>query len=205
MWATSRSNPQPDFRIKPGIGRNLGFMKFKALVLALSSLVLLAGCVQIFGTTSAQVSDPKGMDEQMFAQMMVPHHEQAIEMSELAPTRTDTPEVLAIAEKIKAGQEPEILLMEAWLPADHGHGGHDGHTGMDGMLTEDELAALEAASGAEFDKLFLEGMIRHHEGAIDMLSLLDGSEDADAIALAEQIERVQLEEIAQMKALLGNY
>lgn len=179
-------------------------MRIKSLFAALTALVLLAGCSQIMGDSTT--GSALGPDEKMFVEMMVPHHEQAIQMSDLASTRTDTPEVLAIAEKIKAGQEPEIELMESWLGEGHTHGAvHAGHGGMNGMLTEAELAALEAASGAEFDKLFLEGMIRHHEGAIDMLSLLDNSSDEKALELRGQIEAVQLDEIAQMKGLLSNY
>lgn len=178
-------------------------MKLKSLFAAISALVLLAGCSQV--ATVAGGSE-LGPDEKMFVEMMVPHHEQAIQMSDLAPSRTETAEVLALAEKIKQGQEPEIQLMEGWLGEGHTQDNtHAGHGGMNGMLTESELEALEAASGPEFDKLFLEGMIRHHEGAIEMLSLLDNSKDAEVLALAEQIERVQLEEIAQMKALLSNY
>jgi uncharacterized protein (DUF305 family) len=177
-------------------------MRIKSLFAALSALVLLAGCSQIMGDPSSEALGP---DEKMFVEMMVPHHEQAIQMSDLAPSRTQTPEVLAMAEKIKLGQEPEIELMEGWLGEGHSHdNSHAGHGGMDGMLTEDEMAALEAASGSDFDKLFLEGMIKHHEGAIEMLSLLDSSEDAKVLELRDQIEAVQLDEIAQMKALLDN-
>lgn len=178
-------------------------MKIKSLFVALGALILLSGCAQLSAVSG---SSDLGPDEKMFVEMMVPHHEQAIQMSDLAPSRTETAEVLAMAEKIKAGQEPEIELMEGWLGEGHSHDNtHAGHGGMDGMLTEDEMAALEAASGPEFDKLFLEGMIKHHEGAIEMLSLLDSSEDAKVLELRDQIEAVQLDEIAQMKALLANY
>ena len=140
----------------------------------------------------------------MFAEMMIPHHEQALEMAELAPNRTETQEVLAIAEKIRSGQEPEILLMEGWLDSHGGHSDHAGHT-MDGMLTEAQLERLRAASGAEFDKLFLQGMIQHHEGALDMLSMIEDTKFPEAIELKKQIETAQRAEIAQMKELLSGY
>lgn len=178
-------------------------MKTKSSSLAITALLLLVGCAPAMNSSTDQAMSP---DEQMFAQMMVPHHEQAIQMSELAPSRTETAEVLALAEKIKLGQEPEIELMESWLGEGHSHdNSHAGHGGMDGMLTGEEMAALEAASGLEFDKLFLEGMIKHHEGAIEMLDLLDSSENSRVVELRDQIEAVQMAEIAQMRELLSSY
>lgn len=183
---------------------NLQTMKIKTLTLLATSLLILTGCV---GTTSgapAVEESSYSSSEQMFAQMMIPHHEQAVEMAELAATKSQNPEVLAIAAKIKAGQEPEITLMQTWVSDDDGHGSHAGH-GMDGMLSDDELEQLSQASGSEFDKLFLEGMIKHHEGALDMLSMLEDSNNQVAIGLREQIREAQEAEIAQMKDLLKNY
>ena len=179
-------------------------MKTKAISLAAIALLLLAGCGQILGENSAPTSAEAGSNEQMFAQMMIPHHEQALEMSKLVPSRTENPEILAIAEKIRLGQEPEILLMEGWLDGHAGHGDHAGHT-MDGMLTEAELDQLRAATGEEFDKLFLSGMIKHHEGALEMLSMIEDSKFEEAIELKQQIEAAQRAEIAQMKELLSSY
>ena len=179
-------------------------MKIKTITLAAISLLLLAGCSQIVGQTAEPSAEKAGSSEQMFAEMMIPHHEQALEMAELVPSRTENPDILAIAEKIRSGQEPEILTMQGWLDGHAGHGDHAGHT-MDGMLTETQLEELRAASGAEFDKLFLEGMIQHHEGALAMLSMIEESKFSEAVELKEQIESAQKAEIAQMKELLSGY
>ena len=142
-------------------------------------------------------------DDIMFAQMMIPHHEQAIEMSTLAETRAQNPEVLALAAKIKAAQAPEIETMKGWLTKagaslDMDHAAH-----MDGMLTDAQMQALKNASGAEFDRLFLEGMILHHEGAVEMTKMVTGSKNADAHSLGHSIDDSQTDEIAYMKDLLG--
>jgi uncharacterized protein (DUF305 family) len=94
--------------------------------------------------------------------------------------------------------------MQGWLDGHGGHSDHAGHT-MDGMLTEAQLAELSAATGTEFEKLFLEGMIQHHEGALAMLSMIEDSKFPEAIELKKQIESAQKAEIAQMKELLSRY
>lgn len=145
----------------------------------------------------------------MFAQMMIPHHEQALVMSDLAldPARDASPEVVALAERIRAAQAPEIAQMQAWLDAqDAGMGGdHSGHGGMEGMLSDEQIEALGAAEGADFDRLFLEGMIAHHAGAVAMAEDVraDG-DDPEITALADAIFAAQEQEIAEMRALLGD-
>ncbi|BCJ58698.1 DUF305 domain-containing protein [Micromonospora endophytica] len=111
----------------------------------------------------------------MFAQMMIPHHEQALEMAELAATRASDPEVTQLAAQIKDAQAPEMAQMGSWLtqwgaplPSGDGHGtGHDapdmGHE-MPGMMSDADMARLAAVSGTEFDRQFLTMMIAHHEG-----------------------------------------
>jgi len=182
-----------------------------AAVVAITALVLTAcssnhgaGMMTPSGTSGASAADA------MFAQMMIPHHEQAVVMSELATTRASSPEIQALAAEIKAAQQPEIDQMKAWLtewgiPVMSGmdamseHGGH----GMSGMLTDDQLAELEAASGQEFDTLFAEYMILHHEGAIDMAEDVVDSRDPRVAALAQAIIQTQQVEIDQMKAFLA--
>ena len=136
----------------------------------------------------------------MFAEMMIPHHEQAIEMSELAFVNTTNPDVLAIAEQISSAQEPEIELMKSWPGVDSM--GHAGHT-MAGMLDENEMEMLRVSTGAEFDRLFLEGMIKHHEGAIEMAEMIIDSANPEVAKLGESIIASQSDEIQAMKALLG--
>lgn len=148
-----------------------------------------------------------------FAQEMIPHHRQATEMADLAATRSQDAEVLDLAERISAAQGPEIETMTGWLeswgeevPEDMSGMDHSGmdHGSMPGMMSADQMAALEAASGPDFDRLFLEMMIEHHEGAIEMARTEqeDGS-NADAVALAESIEEEQTAEVAEMRDLLA--
>ena len=139
----------------------------------------------------------------MFAQMMIPHHQQAITMSDLALKISKNNEVLALAAQIKAAQDPEIAQMKKWLSAS-GSGEMMNHNmGMDGMLSEEEMATLEKATGNNFDKLFLEGMIAHHQGAIDMLSIISNTSNSEVKQLRENIRKTQTAEIALMKTYLA--
>lgn len=138
----------------------------------------------------------------MFAQMMIPHHQQAVDMGTLAETRALNPAVKALAAKIKAAQAPEIVQMKGWLkeadaPLDMGHS-----MGMGGMLSEADMKQLENAKGAEFDKLYLTGMIAHHEGAIHMAQMVTDSRNPEVKALGDAIVATQTAEITEMKALL---
>ena len=140
----------------------------------------------------------------MFAQMMIPHHQQAVDMGTLAETRASSPEVKALAATIKAEQAPEITQMESWLSSSGASKGMGHDMAMGGMLSGDEFKALESATGAEFDKLFLEGMIAHHEGAIDMAQMIVDSNNTEANALAAAIISSQTEQIEYMGGLLAN-
>ncbi|GAB3723994.1 DUF305 domain-containing protein [Nocardiopsis oceani] len=139
-----------------------------------------------------------------FAQMMVPHHEQAVEMADLADTRAGE-EVLMLAEEIRDAQGPEIEQMEALLDgweAEVEHGMD--HSEMDGMLTEDQMGKLETARGDAFDTLFLEFMVLHHEGAVDMSETqIEEGVNLEAGDLAEEIIDAQEREIEEMHRLLG--
>lgn len=202
-----------------------------AVAPALIAALALAGC----SSASDDIrSDPRpgpvvdqnadyNMADIRFAAMMIPHHEQAIEMSDIILAKTGVPpEVTDLAETIKAAQGPEIEQLEKWLDewndanggaGQGGHGGHGGGMGqygdmgqgggMAGMLTDEQLDELEAADGATGTKLFLEQMIEHHEGAVDMAEEeVEDGKNADAIALAEDIVETQTAEIAQMQDLL---
>jgi len=151
-----------------------------------------------------------------FAQQMIPHHEQAVEMAELASTRAESQEVKDLAAVIEAAQAPEIETMTGWLDSwgedvsgddmsGMDHGGDMSMEDMGGMMSEQEMGELESASGADFDRMFLTMMIEHHEGAIEMAATeQEDGEYPDAISLAEDIESTQTEEIATMKELLGS-
>lgn len=177
--------------------------------------LLLTGCtINIGGTNPNGMMDGNMMGNNlssadfsgtdiMFAQMMIPHHQQAVDMSTLAETRTSNPEILALAQEIKDAQAPEIKQMTAWLDS-AGAGMDMGHDmAMGGMLTDEQMTALSNASGADFDKLYLQGMIAHHEGAIEMAQMILGSNNAEAKALAEAIISSQTAEIEKMKTLLA--
>ena len=146
----------------------------------------------------------------MFAQMMIPHHEQAVVMSDYALENTSNPEVLALAEQIKAAQQPEIEQMTSWLeewgvPVMSGMdamGAHAGH-GMSGMITDEQLDELAGATDADFDVLYLAYMIDHHEGAIDMAQSVVDSQDPRVAALAAAIIEAQRAEIVQMQRLIA--
>lgn len=151
-----------------------------------------------------------------FLQMMIPHHEQAIEMADLAPDRAESQEVKDLAAQIKDAQGPEIETMTAWLEdwdqpvegemggMDMGEGAQmDGMEGMEGMLSDEQMASLEAASGAEFDELFLTSMREHHVGAVMMAETeLETGESVEAKELAQTIIDSQQAEIEEIDRLL---
>lgn len=183
------------------------------LALALLSLLAAAACSSDDDPSTveageAQVAEHNEADVS-FAQQMIPHHAQAVEMAQLAPDRAERQEVKDLAARIEAAQGPEIATLEGWLgewgeelPAD----GLDMDHGQDrmGMMTDEDMSMLETATGAEFDRLFLEMMIRHHSGAIEMAEeqLRDG-QDPDALEMAQEIKDTQETEVAEMEALLA--
>ncbi|MDN5766334.1 MAG: DUF305 domain-containing protein [Humibacillus sp.] len=146
-----------------------------------------------------------------FAAGMVPHHQQAVTMSQMARKQAASPQVKALAADIQAAQGPEIQTMTGWLTAwgqpAPTSGGHDmsqmGGTGMGGMMTDEQMQQLSAASGAAFDRMWLQMMVAHHQGAVEMsgTELSDGK-NADAKKLAQQIIDAQKQEITVMKQLL---
>lgn len=159
-------------------------------------------------TTSAPASSSEHNDaDATFAQMMIPHHAQAVEMSDLILAKDDVDAaVAALAEQITAAQQPEIDLMTGWLEAwgeDLPATGAMDHP-MDGMLAQQDVDAIGAASGAEATLLYLQSMKAHHEGAIAMaeVQVANGS-NPEAIALAEAIIAAQQAEIVQIEDLLA--
>jgi uncharacterized protein (DUF305 family) len=149
-----------------------------------------------------------------FVQNMIPHHAQALVMTDLVADRTGRDDLPLLAERMDVSQRDEIALMERWLEergeevpdASAGHHHGEGEL-MPGMLTADDLARLEAASGRAFDELFLQYMIRHHEGALVMVAELlsgeEGGQASDVFQLAQHIDSDQNVEIARMKGLLA--
>lgn len=182
---------------------------------ALAGAVSLAGCtINIGGQDSNGMMNGSMMGNNksssgfsgtdiMFAQMMIPHHQQAVDMSTLAETHTTNPEILALAKQIKDAQAPEIKQMSAWIESAGAsmEMGHD--MGMNGMLSDEQMTALGNAQGAAFDKLYLEGMIGHHEGALQMAKMIENSSNAEAKTLAANIVTSQSAEIEKMKQMLA--
>ncbi|MFB7651704.1 MULTISPECIES: DUF305 domain-containing protein [unclassified Streptomyces] len=178
------------------------------------------------GAASASATDPAGpagneageqahnAQDVAFAQGMIPHHRQALEMARLAADRSATPEVAELAARIEKAQDPEITTMTGWLktwgeevpePTGSMPGmDHSAHSGMPGMMDGQDMAELEKASGRAFDTKFLTMMVEHHEGAVEMA----GTEKAKgryapAKALADDIVTAQQAEITEMNRLLG--
>jgi uncharacterized protein (DUF305 family) len=148
-------------------------------------------------------------DDVMFAQLMIPHHQQAVELAGLVPDRSTNPQVKELAARIAGQQQPEINAMKAMLAqweVDASETPHQGAHGMTmaGMVDEATMVRLEALKGADFDKLWLTAMIGHHEGAIEManVEIADGS-NVDMVGLARAIVSAQQGEIDQMKQMLA--
>lgn len=141
-----------------------------------------------------------------YAQMMIEHHSQALVMTELAPDRASDTTVKRLAERISAGQKPEIGAMEGWLKNNGGEDReqpHD-HAGMPGMATGAQLKELRAAKGKAFDELFLELMITHHQGAITMATeALSEGNDVFVEEMASDVVAQQTVEINRMRALMA--
>ena len=144
-----------------------------------------------------------GMNEIMFAQGMMPHHQQAIEMSNMALKNGGSSEVKKLAKGIIASQGKEISQLKYWLTATKSSMtmGHD--MGMGGMLTKKDLIALKKLKGSKFDAAFLKAMIAHHEGALEMVSMLDRTKNSEAKKIAIDIQAGQSGEITLMKKLLA--
>jgi uncharacterized protein (DUF305 family) len=147
-----------------------------------------------------------------FMQGMIGHHAQALEMTDLLKTRTADASMKKLAERIAISQTDEIKMMQQWLqvrgqqvPTGREHHTH-GAALMPGMLTDYEMNRLASAKGREFDRLFLEDMIRHHQGALamvsDLLATPGAAQDSNIFAFASDVEADQSAEIARMSAML---
>ena len=165
----------------------------KKIFLVLFSILLLTGCA-----TTPEANSEFSAADLKFAEEMIPHHEQAILMSDIALTNSTSDEVLALARDIKAAQAPEIELMGSWTGVNAST--HMGHM-MDGMLSEEEIQKLRDSEGAAFDRLFLEGMIKHHQGAIEMADMIIDSANEEAALLGKNIVESQSAEIERMRQL----
>ena len=169
----------------------------KKLILLFVSALLLTGCA----STPDANSQFSSADIQ-FAEEMIPHHEQAVLMSDIALTNSTSDEILALARDIKAAQAPEIEQMSSWEGVQVST--HMGHM-MDGMLSDQQIQQLRDTEGVTFDRLFLEGMIAHHQGAIKMAEKVIDSKSKKVADLAAAIIDAQEKEIAFMQELIKFY
>jgi len=199
--------------------------KFALTAIALTTTALLLGACgsSDMGSMDMGSSDSSSMDmgysipesadfndaDVMFAQMMIPHHEQAIEMSDIAldPNTGASAAVIALATQIKGAQDPEISqmknLLTTWgMPMEMGSMDHSSM--MDGMLSLEDMDSLGQLKGAEFDKAWAKGMIAHHEGAIAMANdVLANGKNSEILALANAVVSGQSTEIETLKPLAG--
>ncbi|MGV9789358.1 DUF305 domain-containing protein [Streptomyces sp. NPDC003435] len=184
-------------------------------VVAVSAVVLLAACggEQHTGAHGAPAAaDAHNAQDVTFAQGMIPHHQQALEMARLAPGHAASAEVKTLAARIEKAQDPEIRTMTGWLKswgeeppmAGMDHSRHGGMAGMSGMMSADDMTALEKSTGADFDRKFLTLMVAHHQGAVEMAKTEKAKgRDGRATTMADDVIAAQSAEIKQMKGLLG--
>ncbi|NEW40841.1 DUF305 domain-containing protein [Nocardia cyriacigeorgica] len=197
------------------------FITRTRLLIAVAAVALtVAGCsddstsatettTSAAATTTSSIRTDFNDADVTFLQMMYPHHAQAVDMAKMVPSRTQNPQLLALATAIEGAQAPEMQQITTLLhsfgksaPSAEGHGGHGAQ--MPGMMTHEQMTALENATGPEFDRQWIQMMIEHHTGAIDMANteLADGV-NADTKALATSIIAAQQAEIDQMRQMLG--
>lgn len=187
--------------------------KYASLLLpaALAGILAVSACgtedVQPPEETAETATEADFNDADVeFAQMMVVHHEQALKMSELAESRAEDPQVTGLAERINEAQGPEIEQLNTMLD-DWGQPSSSeemtGHA-MPGMMTQEQMIELENAGGASFDTQFLEMMIMHHEGAVEMAQEhLEAGANPEARELSQEVVDAQESEIEEMRGLLG--
>ena len=198
--------------------------RFAAAIAALVLAVALAACSSPAESSDSGPTDPLAAEpvitgepagfnaaDVAFATNMVPHHKQAVDLSTMVPERTNNPELVELADRITATQVPEINILNVFLvqwnenpeigSADE-NAHHEGHA-MQGMVDDATMARLKTLQGPEFDRLWLQSMISHHQGAIEMAEaeIADGK-NVDAVAMAEMMATTQKAEIEQMKKML---
>ena len=182
-----------------------------AALLALT--ILMTGCSSDAGSTAADsASSTFNEADVKFAQTMIPHHEQAVEMADaILVKRESRSEITQLAQQIKEAQVPEVEVLKGFLAdweqpliPDHSSEAHEDHWAAEGILTPEEMQALNAAGTAKAQRLFLKGMIKHHKGAVAMVQdEIDNGENPDAVKLAQAIKDGQTAEITTMETLLA--
>lgn len=193
-----------------------------AVVAALATAAVLSACsspapkatptAQSDSATTLITEPPAGnnADDVAFATNMIPHHQQAVDMAALVPQRSTDPAVIALASQISAEQGPEIqalnVLLVQWNAGSDDSTAHDhAPMAMAGMVDDATMTKLESLSGAEFDKLWLQSMIGHHQGAIEMAKAeVAKGDNVDAVTMAKNIVAAQQLEIDKMQQMLAS-
>jgi len=197
--------------------RNRRFRRGAAAA-ALSLIAVLGGCADGMGdpassADSSTVAETFNKTDVKFAQTMIPHHEQAIEMCDITLAKSSiAPEVTQLAQQIKDAQGPQLATMTGFLTAwnqplipDHAAEADEHHWDAEGVLIPEEMQELKAADGPTGQRLFLKGMIKHHTGAVAMAQdEIDNGQNPDAVQLAQAIKDGQTSEITSMKSLLDD-
>ena len=196
--------------------RRLSKRTLPIATITLSASLALSGCslpsVSDVGSMMDHMDHVTGMAQDligtltntdvMFAQMMIAHHQQAVDMGTLAETHASDPAVKEIAARIKSEQAPEIEQMKKWLKDAGKSESMDHEMPMQGMLTKEQLDTLAAATGPEFDKMYLNFMILHHQGAVLMAQMVENSTNSQVSDFAKAIIETQNAEIKEMQELL---
>ncbi|WP_431234616.1 DUF305 domain-containing protein [Mycolicibacterium psychrotolerans] len=187
-----------------------------AVAAALATAVVVSSCSKTedhtqHATSTASTSEAvaaHNADDVMFAQMMIPHHQQAVDLAAMAAVHTTNQAVRMLAARISEDQQSEIATMKALLvqwDVDPATGDHSGHgAAMQGMVDDATMTKLKSLNGPQFDTLWLQAMIGHHQGAIEMAKAeIANGQSADLTAMAKSIITAQQAEIDQMKQMLG--
>lgn len=175
---------------------------FKKVLIVLSAFALIFSASPAQASSHAKSLANLNSLDIMFAQTMIVHHQQAIDMSNLALKTGAGPDVKLLAKVIITAQTKEIAQMKYWLTSTKSP--MNGMSmGMNGMLTDRQMRTLKTLKGSKFDKAYLGAMIAHHKGALEMVSYLDSTKNAEAKKLAKDIKSAQSAEIAAMKKILA--
>jgi uncharacterized protein (DUF305 family) len=192
-----------------------------AILAALAATLFLSSCTSSepagdshtehqHSESAAPAGDQPGhdADDVSFAQQMMGHHKQALELTDLARDRSTDPALLELSAAIAAAQGPEIgqmaAMLRSWGQDPDAGMDHSGHMSMPGMVDPATMDRLRSLNGKEFDTLWLESMISHHQGAVEMAKAeIANGDNAEAKQLAERIVTAQQAEIDQMKQMLG--
>lgn len=221
MYLMGTRRPLPLFRRIHNVSRAIRVL---TLPLAAATVLVLSACGNGDGgagsmggmsgmSSSGSSSSTSGTAEQneadvAFATAMIPHHQQAVQMADMALKQASTQPVKDLATKIKSAQDPEIQTMSAWLkawgkPVPTGMSGSMGGMSMDGMMSDQEMNDLAKSTDVAFDRMWLTMMIKHHQGAVKMAQTeVSNGQNVDAKQLAQQIIEAQNAEITKMTGLL---